>query len=409
MRHHDVVATRSLRWRFTLAALAVATLLTIWLGRPAPVSAQMSRVDSAGVILETARIFEAEGRIEVAEALYQLLRDRYGRTPAGDLARARLDAVPGNRLDRSGRVELQVWGTTYGLWLGVAVPTALGAESSEAFGIGILSGGFAGLLAARAATRSRDLTEGQARAVTWGGTWGTFQGLGWGLVFDLGQEEICIPDSCYMSGDETEEVFASMILGGFAGLATGALIARNPVSLGVASGAHYGSLWGTWVGAASAELLDLHEDEGWVATLLVGNAGLVVGALGARALGMSRNRVRLASLGGLLGGLAGTGALLIVDPNDGDNWIALPLLSSLVGLGIGIHATRDYDRRDETGAGGPGGTALLNVDGGTWRLNTPLPIPTMREARSSTGRVEHRLGVSFDLISLSFGGAPGER
>ncbi|MDH3225361.1 MAG: hypothetical protein OEO23_16690 [Gemmatimonadota bacterium] len=386
----------------------VLVILALWVlvgvGRPNPVAAQaFSRADSAAVLLETARFFEDEGRAEVAEALYQLLRDRYGATPAGALARVRLESTAGNRLDRSGRVELQVWGTTYGLWLGVAVPTALGAESSEAFGVGILSGGFVGLLAARAATRSRDLTEGQTRAITWGGTWGTWQGLGWALALDLGQQEICTPDGfCYNNGDDTEEVFGSMVLGGLAGLATGAIIARNPVGLGVASGAHYGSLWGTWIGATSSVLFNLDGDDGWTTTLLAGNAGLVGGALASRALDMSRNRVRLVSLGGLLGGLAGAGVMLIIDPSDAEDYIALPLGASLAGLGIALHATRDYDRRGRPRAEGPGGTALLNLHGDAWSVDPPLPVPVIREGRSDSGHVERRLGVSFNILRVSF-------
>jgi hypothetical protein len=86
-----------------------------------------------------------------------------------------------------------VFATLYGLWLGVAVPTALGADDGEAYGAGLLVGGPLGLFSARAVTRSRSLTEGQVRAISWGGIWGTWQGFGVAEVLDIGEDVICDP------------------------------------------------------------------------------------------------------------------------------------------------------------------------------------------------------------------------
>src|SRR5690606_20240382 len=98
-----------------------------------PAQAQ-SRADSAAVLLDSARRFEQESRAEVASALYSLILQRYGDTPAAAAVRAR--SREGRViLDRSGRTELLVWGTTYGLWLGVAVPLILDADGPEAYGI----------------------------------------------------------------------------------------------------------------------------------------------------------------------------------------------------------------------------------------------------------------------------------
>src|SRR5690606_32959137 len=70
------------------------------------------------------RRFEQERRSEVASALYSLILQRFGDTPAADAIRAR--SQDGRiTLDRSGRTELLVWGTLYGLWLGVAAPLIL--------------------------------------------------------------------------------------------------------------------------------------------------------------------------------------------------------------------------------------------------------------------------------------------
>ena len=259
-----------------------------WIAVAAPtsdLSAQVSAADSASVLLGAASHFEIEGRRGVAAAIYEHLLERFPETPAAVEARRLLEAVraAGGEDEGSGRVELQVWATLFGLWSGIALPAALGADGPEAYGVGLLVGGPVGLLVARAAMRSRSFSEGQTRAVTWGGTWGTWQGLGWYEVLDWGEREVCTGGVCYLVDEGDEERFASMLVGGLAGVATGAVFARGDVASGVASGAHYGSLWGTWLGVAGSVLLDLDEgDQPWTMTLLAGNAGLVGGALLAR-------------------------------------------------------------------------------------------------------------------------------
>src|SRR5690606_24115081 len=160
-----------------------------------------------------------EGRAEVAGALYALILERWAGTPAGTAARARLAEAPGGRVGPASRTELHVWGTLYGIWLGVAVPAALGADAPEAYGAGLLLGAPAGLLLARSILRARPLGEGQVRAITWGGTWGTWQGFGWAEVLDAGRETICDGGFCYETGEGSEERFVSMIAGGLAGAA----------------------------------------------------------------------------------------------------------------------------------------------------------------------------------------------
>ncbi len=179
--------------------LVVALLATGVSATASPTLAQVAPADSASVLLEAARGFEADGRWDVAEALYTLITERYPATPAAGEARARLAAPPRDVASGSGSVELRVWMTLYGAWLGVAVPGAFGADSSEPYGVGLLVGGPAGFFGGRALAESLDLTAGQARAITLGGTWGTWQGFGWQEVLDLGVAQDCSfgPDSCY--------------------------------------------------------------------------------------------------------------------------------------------------------------------------------------------------------------------
>lgn len=385
------------------AALVAALLLV----PPSGLSAQEPvAADSAAVLLETARDFEARGQGEVAEALYAYIVEQFGGTPAGSDARAALERWRAAEPDRSGRVELQVWGTLYGLWLGVAVPTALGAEDTEAYGAGILLGAPAGFLAARAITSSRSLTEGQTRAITWGGTWGTYQGLGWGEVFDVGAEEFCSGGFCYETGDRTEEQFASMIAGGLVGAVVGGVLSRREIHPGVAQGAHYGSIMGTWVGVAGATLLGEEQDDRvWATTLLAGNAGLVGGAWAADRFGLSRDRVRLIGLGALLGGLAGVGLDLMIQPDDEKVAVGIPFALSLGGLVTTVHLTRDYDAgggSSAPGGGEDGAEALLRFDGGAWSAGIPTPQPTLIRVPDATGRERLRPGLRFTLLSGRF-------
>ncbi|MCH7565466.1 MAG: hypothetical protein IH968_16765 [Gemmatimonadetes bacterium] len=95
-----------------------------------------------------------DGRWEIAEALYIHITEGYGGTPAAVAAQVRLSAPPRDRLERTSRVELPVFGTLYGFWLGIAVPAALGADGPEAYGAGLLIGGPVGLFASRAMAHS---------------------------------------------------------------------------------------------------------------------------------------------------------------------------------------------------------------------------------------------------------------
>jgi hypothetical protein len=76
------------------------------------------------------------------------------------------------------------------------------------------------------------LSEGQARAITFGGTWGTWQGFGWAHVFDWGAGKYCNGDACYDDSDpSTKAAITSAVLGGLAGLGVGAAM-MMPATMG---------------------------------------------------------------------------------------------------------------------------------------------------------------------------------
>lgn len=394
-----------------LLAVSVALLTLAALG-PGTVSAQITPADSAAVLLRTAAHFETSGEPDVARAIYRLIVTRYGTTPAASEARGHLETVRVAGTTGSGKVELQVWSTLYGLWLGIAVPGALGADDSEPYGIGLLAGGPAGFLAGKALSRGGTITEGQARAITLGGTWGSWQGYGLVELMDLGAQSICYndPDGPYPGGgcvdsyDDTEEKFAGMVLGGIAGIAAGALLSRGDVSPGVATSANFGALWGSWFGFAGAYLAGEEGDGNLAVTLLGGDVGLVSAALLASRNNVSRSRARLVSLYGVIGGLSGLGLDLLIQPDGDKVLVGIPLAGSIVGLALGVGMTRDFDAASMGGSGGADalpGAGLLNRSNGEWTLGTPIPLPRMLELDGPTGLIR-KPALGFTLLNVRF-------
>jgi hypothetical protein len=384
-----------------LAQLALLLLLLLAGSvRPHDASAQVTRTDSAAVLLETAGRIEAEGQPDVARALYRFVAEHFAETPAGARARSYLESTTDEGTARGGRVELQVWSTLYGLFMGVAIPGAFGAESPEPYGLGLLLGGPAGFLTGKAIARSRSLSEGQARAITLGGTWGTWQGAGWANVLDLGHRTECFVDEvagelCYETGDSSEETFTAMIVGGVAGIAVGTVLSRKPISRGVATTANFGALWGTWFGFAVGYIGGLEHDALLASTLVGGDAGLVAGAFGASRWNPSRNRARLVSIYGVIGGLSGLGVDLLLQPDDDKVSVGIPLAGSIIGLAIGSGVTRDYDA-DRGGRDGGSGGALLGFSDGAWSMDAPVPYPVMLERDGPRGPVRTPgLGVTW--------------
>lgn len=394
---------RALRVLQVLSLLTVAWVTTLMV--PEPSSAQVAPGDTAAVLLRTAIEFEVQGDGDLARALYLHISERYPGTAAADEALERLTRPGAERLDRMSRLELPVFGTLYGLWLGVAVPVALGEGDSEAYGAGLLAGVPLGLFSALAVQRSQQYTEGQARAISWGGIWGSWQGLGWTDVLGIGQDEVCSQYGCYETDNNSEELFTAMIVGGLAGIATGAVIARNPVRSGVSSAAQGGSTWGSIYGAMLARVGDSDDggdsDGVLLASLLGGNAGLVAGELLGSSYDVSRSRVRLINLGALGGGLVGLGIDLLTDPGD-NAVIAIPLVSSVTGLAIAMVATRGRDGVLDSAPGGGDGLALLGYSDRGWRLGTPMPIPTAISIDLDDGRQDWVPGLRFELFRARF-------
>lgn len=371
-------------------------LVSVGLSQPSSVEAQATRADSAAVLLNAARAFQSEGRWEVAEALFHYIGERYGDTEAAAQALAALLEAPKEGPGRSSQVELMVWATTYGAWLGVAIPGALGADDPGPYGAGLLLGGPAGFLGGRALARSRPLSEGQVRAITFGSAWGTWQGYGLMEVLDWGEEEWCDLDLCYTGDRDGADIFKAFVVGGLAGTVTGAILSRKPIPSGVATAVNFGALWGSWFGLAGGVLADLEGDGLLTSTLLAGDAGLLATATMAPGWNMSQNRARLISIAGVLGGLAGAGLDLLIQPDDEKVAMGIPLAGSIVGLVVGAKSTSGGNPRVGPGSGDirgedefpDVGSSLLRFREGRFSFGVPAPFPTLLP-------VEGRRGVTF--------------
>lgn len=360
------------------------SLLAVALGVSAALesaSAQITRSDSAAVVLETAADYERRGERDVAETLYRHIVDRFPGTSAADTARAWLDTANAAQSQAGGETELKVWSTVYGIWVGIMTPLALGVDGPEPVGFGLLLGAPGGFFGGRGFARSRPVSLGQARAITWGGTWGALQGMAFAHAVDLGGGKHLYGNTYE---EQTEEaVFASMIVGSVVGLAGGMLAARQEITPGTATSATLGSLWGSWFGVASSILLDFDEDPTWAATMIAGDMGLVAGALAGSRWPLSRSRARMISVGGLIGTFGGLGLVLISDTDNEDAAIGITLTGSVIGLVLGAVLTEGRSAEEDASGNGQAADiftatgALLNRSGGDWSLSAPLPSPAL--------------------------------
>lgn len=354
------------------------------LAMPAAARAQTA-ADSAGVLLGVAERLQSEGDVQLSRSILHLITRRYADTPAAAEAARRLAAMTVTRTEQSGRSELLVFSTTYGLFLGAAIPAAFESDDPETFGIGLILGGPAGFLAGRAYANSRSLTEGQARALTFGGTWGTWQGFGWAEVLDVGAEEFCGDFGCSEGDPAGHAILKSMIVGGLTGIGVGMALSQKNITAGTATTVNFGALWGSWYGGALAAMGDAEGDKTLTAALIGGNLGIVAAALGAPKWEFTRQRARLVSISGVAGLLAGMGVLLIAQP-DGNGAIAVPIATSAAGLALGAHWTRNMD---------PERVGFLPG------LDAPTIQPRIVE-RVRNGRLERVPAIGVTLIQARF-------
>lgn len=282
-----------------------------------------------------------------AEALRDLARHLAINVGAG---------LPEGVLDQRGRVELAVFGTTYGVFAGLLTSyLTMPEDGGDASTILLLSTGFAaaGLTAALVSTSGREITEGRAKLISMGGIWATLNSAA--IAAELGARE---------------KVLAGTVLAaGLGGIALGALDLGETPPPGYLALVNSIGLWSGYVTGMVLALadVDLDDEEDVVALMVAGaDVGLVATALLADGVRISPGRVRLINLGGFLGTLGGA-AFAVAANSD-----ATPVLAgSVIGLGAAALATRSWDDppggevRDGVAWRGPGPTLLAGTDGKT--------------------------------------------
>lgn len=263
------------------------------------------------------------------------------RSAIGQLARTRRALfLPGPLYDRGGRTDVLIFSGYYGVWLGIATPAALSAESEQAYGLALILGVPVSIGVAKVLTARADLSRGRASMISLGGHLGTWQGIGWAALADR----------------EAEGVLGAGILAGLAGITAAALLTRNAdVTEGHGALSGLSLPWGMWFGLVVAEVAELDGDAALRAVLLTSDA-VVLGTLaGARNASMSRGRARLISLAGVGGTMVGLGIALIAEVEEGRTAMALAGLGSAFGLAVGTRATSRYDAGKELAGSWDGG------------------------------------------------------
>ena len=361
--------------------------------------AQQTPADTAEVILDVARQLRLDGATTTAEELLEYIIARYPGTPAAAQARELLAALLGTLEERDGRVQFIVWNTLFFTWLGLATPAALGADQPEPFGVGLLIGAPTGYLVSRLFVRNRPVSSGQAGAYTLSTVWGTWQAIGWRAVLEIGNKEFCNESYCY-SDTPTEAPWAAAVIGGLAGMGTGLWLSNKHIPRGDMALVDHGALWGTWYGLALGIILNKEDDALLAFTLLGGDAGLLAAIPAARAWRPTRGQVRLASVAGLAGGVAGLGIDLLVQPEDEETAVAIPTVTATIGLIVGAITVRGKGRRD-AGSSPDFREALLNI-GDEITVGMPLPFAGALPTLDEHGRRRLRPALSVNLLSARF-------
>lgn len=302
--------------------------------------------DSAESQYRLAMRFASQARYDVSQPILEDLVAQQPQDPVAADASASLATIrgaidsrrglflPGSIYDRSGRTDLMVFAGYYGIWTGIAIPAALGAEDGEAYAAGILLAPAASLIITHNLTRQSEIGLGRARMIGLGGNLGTWQGVGWSAVLDA----------------EGKDVVGVGLLTGLAGIAAAtALSGGKDITEAHGMLSNSAMLWGGWLGFVAGEVAEL-EDDDLVISSLMGSNVLVAGALvGARGSTLSRSGVRMIGLMGAVGTAFGFGIDLLVSVDSSPAAFGIAGAGTIAGLIIGGDMARKQNS-DRTGA-----------------------------------------------------------
>ncbi|MBU8870993.1 MAG: hypothetical protein KOO60_09055 [Gemmatimonadales bacterium] len=349
--------------------------------------------NEAELMLRLALRFASRSRYDLVEGVLDDLGRNFGDTDAGFFASQLLPDVRALRTDRQaliwdqppkrgeGSNDLKLFGGYFGLWLGMAVPMALDADSVEIYGLGLMAGGPCGFVLASAATRKWNISEGQAAIIELGGNLGTWQGLGWASVG---------------SSDEAA-VVGSGVLCGLAGIGGAAwLTSKYEFSEGHAAITAAALPWGAWFGLVAAVISETDTSEGWDdnKSMLIGSNALVLTAgRMARNVEMSEKRVRLINLSGIIGTVMAMGLEMIVQPDDQGVIMGTIGAGGAIGLAAGFHLTAGVDEDKYAGRFQTTGTGLEIASRPTVQFPRISVQPNLMTGRGMMPAVE--AGITF--------------
>ena len=230
--------------------------------------------------------------------------------------------------EQSGRVRLLIFSGYYGIWLGIATPTACAIETSQGYALGLLLGGPISFGITYNITKEANIDKARATMIILGGHLGTWQGLGWAGISHL----------------DGNAVLGIGELLGLAGIGTSALVTRNiDFSEGHAALTSSGLEWGAWFGFVVAMIAG-HKEKQVLRDMLIGS-DIMIGTTGivTRNTQMSSTRVQLINLSGVLGAVIGSGLNLLFEVNSGATAFTIAGLGSIIGALGGIHMTKKMD------------------------------------------------------------------
>lgn len=330
----------------------------------------------------------------IAGEVVRLCEDIRSRAPAPELA-AETPAAPATAGatadrrsgDRSGRSRLVLASAIYGIWAGVAFDILADVEDERSVVLPPMLGLAAGLAGSIYATRSGDVTAGQAWAVITGLDYGTYSGLLWSAATDADEERL----------------FGTALATGVAGGLIGVLAARFRPAQGSVELVRSGGLWGTAAAAMLALMSSNVSDTGAFTLLAAGmDLGLLGGGLLATRVNVSRDRMLLIDTGAVTGLLFGLGTTWLIAGID-DNRQAVGaggLAGLLAGIAIAVVLTQDMDADDAQQARAPTPVpAFITRDAkGRWRAGGPSLVPVL----GPPGSASPVLGATATLVGGAF-------
>ena len=316
--------------------IALITILVCTLFcQPSAASAESSE---AGQLYETAFRLIVEGDYGEAYDRLNEVIDRYPDTVYARFAEDRkqrleqlnLPSIRRRKIDQSGRVGTVVFSTLYSTWLGIGTARlADETDNAKSIATGMMIGAPTGLLTSLVATRNAKLSRGQSALINFGGTWGTWQGLGWAILTD--------------EDDDEKSLIKGAMIGGLSGiLATSVLTRRIDPNLGDMAIINYGALWGTWLSLCASQVAGVEGDELLAWTLIGGNIGAIAMASLSPQIDITPARAHWINLGGVIGTTVASGVVMIMAESDISEKTAFATLmvGGVAGLITGIFNTR---------------------------------------------------------------------